>query len=383
MRPNLFKLEAIFEKYEHVKGMNVLGASDAETFKVGELRRMDGGKLDLDEIDLGYGDVKGLDELRRVVARSYVKAKISKNNVLITVGASEAIVLALHALLKPGDKALVCSPAYQSLYEMAAVTGAQVIEYEYREEKGFIPNLDKVRKELRQKPAPRVLVLNTPHNPTGQVLAEKKLKGLLGLAKSTGTTVVVDEVFSGIRIGNTRLSPSAACLDRGAIVIGSLSKVYGLAGLRIGWLVGPPDFIKKCKELRYYTSLSPPSIVQQLGKIAIVNKATILARTQRNVTENYNFALDWLQRHQDFLGWIPPQAGLVMLLRLRKVKDRANTAQFVRQLAEQFKVFLVPCEEAFGLPEGYLRLGLGSDPKKFRKGLEVIGHYLRSGRRWD
>ena len=123
--------------------------------------------------------------------------------------------------------------------------------------------------------------------------------------------------------------------------------------------------------------------MQQLGKIAIVNKATILARTQRNVAENYNFALGWLERHKAFLGWIPPQAGLVMLLRLKKVKDRAKAAQFVRQLAEKYKVFLVPCDEAFGLPEGYLRLGLGSDPKKFSKGLQVISQYLRSGRRSD
>jgi aspartate/methionine/tyrosine aminotransferase len=374
VQPNLFKLEAIFEEFEHVKGMNVLGASDAEAFSVNELLKIAGSNFDLGNVVLGYGDVKGLDGLRCAVAASYGDPNISHDNVLITVGASEAIVLALHSLIRPGDKALVCRPAYQSLYEMAAVAGANVIEYHYRG-KEFAPDLAKVRKALAEKPAPTVLVLNSPHNPTGHVLGDRTLHELLNEAKEKGTRVIVDEVFLGISIGPSKPGTSAACLDSEAIAIGSLSKVYGLPGLRVGWLVGSQDVIQKCKELRYYTSLSPPSLVQQLGKIAISARSALLARTQSNVNRNYKFALGWLDAHRRFFEWVEPQGGLVMLIKLRKP---ARTLQFVRELAERHKVFLVPGKEGFGLPEGYLRLGLGGNPKKFRQGLDVTGAYLRS-----
>lgn len=372
MHPNLFKLEATFEEYENVEGMNVLGASDAEPLTVQQLLRMAQPPLNLRTLKLNYGDVKGLDELRDAVAELYSR---KRENVLITVGASEAIFLALHTLLKRGDRALVCKPAYQSLSEMASAAGAKVIEYEYREQRQFAPDLQKLKQSLKRKPAPRVLVINSPHNPTGQMLDETTLKEVLASARRVGTQVVVDEVFRGIVIESAAVVPSAIALDRKAIVIGSLSKVYGLAGLRVGWLVGPKKFIRDCIHLRYYTSLVPPSIVQQLAVIALQNRDSILAKTQHNVTTNYEYAKRWLTANNDIVDWIPAQGGLVMLL---KIKSKA-TAKFAGQLATKCKVFLVPCSTGFAMPEGYLRLGLGGPPVEFRQGLTVFGDYLRTG----
>lgn len=377
MHPNRFHLEATFEKYENVKGMNVLGASDAEPLTVQQLLRMARPRLSLRTLRLNYGDVKGLDELRDAVAKSYNRTSVKMENVLITVGASEAIFLALHTLLRPGDTALVCKPAYQSLSEMASTAGAKVIEYEYLEQRQFAPDLVKVRQSLKRKAAPRVLVINNPHNPTGQMLDKTTLKELLASATRVGTQVVVDEVFRGVMIESAAVAPSAAALDRKAIVIGSLSKVYGLAGLRVGWLVGPRKFIRDCIDLRYYTSLVPPSIVQQLAVVALQNRNLILAKTQHNVTTNYGYAKRWLTANNDIVDWIPSQAGLVMLLKIKRKKD---TATFAGQLATRCEVFLVPCSTGFNMPEGYLRLGLGGAPAKFRQGLKLFGDYLRTGR---
>jgi aspartate/methionine/tyrosine aminotransferase len=375
MDTKLFKLEATFEKYENVEGMNVLGASDADPLTVQQLLRMAHPPLNLRTLRLNYGDVKGLDKLRDAVAKSYSGESIQTENVLITLGASEAIFLALHTLLRPGDRALVCKPAYQSLSEMASAAGARVIEYEYLEQRQFAPDLEKLQQSLKRKPAPRVLVINNPHNPTGQMFDETTLKELFAAARRVGTQVVVDEVFRGIVIESAAVAPSATALDRKAIVIGSLSKVYGLAGLRVGWLVGPSKFIKDCIHLRYYTSLVPPSIVQQLAVVALQNRDSILAKTQRNVTTNYEYAKRWLAANNDIVDWIPAQGGLVMLL---KIKSKA-TAKFAGQLATRCKVFLVPCSTGFNMPEGYLRLGLGGAPAEFRQGLTIFGDYLRTG----
>lgn len=379
MQFKTFGLERTFAKYEHLPGMNVLGASDAQSLTVQELLEMSRAPVDLNKLNLGYGDTKGLYELRQAVAESYEVESIRAENVLITVGASEAILLALHTLLKPGDSALVCKPAYQGLYEMAAAAGARVIKYDYVEKKGFAPDLDRVRRALRRKPAPKLLILNTPHNPTGHSLDEASLKELLDLAREVGTRVLVDEVFSGVLIESTERVRSAVVLDREAIIIGCLSKVYGLPGLRVGWLVGPKQFIKQCIDLRYYTVLVPPSIVQQLGKIAVENRCSIITRTQSNVTVNYKYARSWLSAHRKHLSWCAPQAGVVMLLRLKKLKRGIDTATFAGQLAEKCKVFLVPCTSGFDMAEGYLRLGLGGAPAKFREGLAVFSSYLRTG----
>ena len=355
--------------------MNVLGASDAESLTVEELIKMSRVPLDLMNLKLGYGDTKGLLELRQSIAESYRLETIGADNVLVTVGASEAIFLALHTLLKAGDTALVCKPAYQGLYEMASAAGAQVVHYDYANiENAFVPNLDLINGALKRSPAPQLLVLNTPHNPTGHAFDQASLNNLLHSAHAAGTRVLVDEVFSGVLVESIESSVSAIALDCNAIVIGCLSKVYGLAGLRVGWVVGPEQFIQECLDLRYYTVLVPPSIVQQLGKIAVENKTQIVARTQRNVIENFNYAKTWLKDHEHFVDWFRPQAGLVMLLRVKGIRD---TAEFARELAEEHKVFLVPCSTCFDMPEGFLRLGLGGAPARFREGLTVLSSYLR------
>ncbi len=374
MRPKLFKLEDIFEDYEHEEGMNVLGASDAASFTVKELVELTGEKLELSAEELGYHDVKGEEQLRDAVVKTYTKADLTSANVLITAGASEAILLTLHTLLGPGDSALVCAPAYQALPEMAEATGARVIPYIYTPEGNFAPDLELIRRELRSSPPPKVLVVNTPHNPTGHVLNQETLNELIGLAKAAGTRVVADEVFSGILIAASESVPSVAELDREAVVINCLSKVYGLAGLRIGWVVGPEEIIKECKRLRYYTTLAPPNLVQMLAGAALRSRDLILARNQRIVSQNYSYVIQWLAEHEQFFDWTVPQAGTVMLLRL---KSAVETEHFARGLAQSRRVFLVPCTTGFGLPEGYLRLGLGGDPLKFRAGLKELSAYLR------
>lgn len=377
MRPKLFKLEDIFEDYEHEEQMNVLGASDAKSFTVEELVEFTGEELDLGTQELGYHDVKGEEQLRDAVAKSYPKAGLTPANVLITAGASEAILLTLHVLLGPGDYALVCAPAYQSLPEMAEAAGARVMSYTYREGDNFEPDIDLIRRELRCCPPPKVLVLNTPHNPTGHVLSAEILNELIGLARKAGTRIVADEVFSGIVITADEKVPSVAELDGEAVIINCLSKVYGLAGLRIGWVVGPEDIIKECKRLRYYTTLAPPNLVQLLAGAALRSRDRLLDRNQQIVKENYSYATRWLAEHEEFLAWTVPQAGTVMLLRLRSAVD---TERFARDLAQSRRVFLVPCTTGFGMPEGYLRLGLGGDPAEFKDGLEELSAHLNSNK---
>ena len=374
MRPSPFKLEAFFEEFEFVPDMYVLGSSDAQTLSVEELLAMSDKPLSLAEIPLSYQDVKGDESLRAAVAEMYKPANVTTENILITTGASEAIFLSLHALLDPGDEALVCRPVFQSVSEVAQMAGATVRFYDYIEQDEFQPDLASVHKAIAEDFRPKLLFINTPHNPTGRAMDEATLTVLLREAEAAEVAVLVNEMYSGVWLPPTLPVPSAITLNTKVIVIAGLSKVFGLAGLRIGWLVGPADFIQTCKSLRYYTSLCPPAILQKLGEIAVRNREKILERTRRVVHTNYETALKWLSAHEKFFDWVRPDGGQAMLVRL---KSEMETELFARELALKAAVLLIPCTTCFDMEHGYLRLGLGGEPSRFGEGLARLSDFLR------
>jgi aspartate/methionine/tyrosine aminotransferase len=378
VKPEVFKLEALFAEYEHAPGMLVLGASDAASPTADELFDLCGTALDFRHTRLSYSDAQGDPLLRQAIASTYPAGLVSADDVIVTIGGSEAIFLAVQALLNPGDVALVCAPAYQALASIAVAIPASVESYAYAESRGqFAPDLEALMARIGQHPRPALLIVNTPHNPTGNVIPEQPLRALLAAAANAGTAVLVDEVFSGIWYGDTPPVPSAITIDRTATVIGSLSKVYGLSGLRIGWLVGARSLIERCTSLRHYTTLTPPVIVQELAALALQNKDKLLDRTRRIAEQNRTRAVAWLRERQHQFDWIEPQGGLLMLVRL---KARVNTEALVRDLADVEKVSIVPCPTTFDMREGYVRIGLGTDPTRFAEGLKRIDRYLMSDR---
>ena len=375
MEVPLFKLEAFFEEYEFAEDMIALGSSDAQTLTLAELLALADESFSLSNIPLSYQDVKGDASLRAAVAEMYQPADITAENVLITTGASEAIFLAFHALLEPRDVALVCRPVFQSVQELPFLIGAKSEFYDYVRHDDFRPDLAVVHDAMRGPSRPKLLFINTPHNPTGRAIDATDLRALLAEARTAGVSVVINEMYSGVWLPSTTPIPSALTFDSEAIVIAGLSKVFGLGGLRIGWVIGPTNFIQRCKEWRYYTTLAPPAILQKLGEIAVRNRAIILGRTQRIVQQNYEMALRWLNDRKDDFETVVPDAGQLMLIRLKRDID---TDQFARELAEKASVLLIPCTSCFDMPQGYLRLGLGIEPSRFIEGLERLSNFLKS-----
>ncbi|MGZ5434534.1 MAG: pyridoxal phosphate-dependent aminotransferase [Pyrinomonadaceae bacterium] len=369
----VFKLEAIFEEYEHEQGMLVLGASDASPLTIQQLLELCGEAFD-SRVQLAYSHVQGEPELRTAIAQNYRARGISAEEILVTIGGSEAILLAMICLVGPGKLVLCCDPAYQPLRSIPEALGASIETYPYSEDAGFRLDVDFLVERLNTEPKPDLLVLNTPHNPTGHALTESELRSITEVAKNRKIQLLVDEVFLGIAPAAHAAAPSAITLDPNAVIVGSLSKVYGLSGLRVGWLAGPTDIIRRCKQARHYTTIAPPKVTQHLAEVAVRNSAKVLGRTRDIVTHNYSVAKQWLAEHEDWLEWIEPQGGLVMLVKLRQV---TNTDEFVRRLAHEQRVFLIPCSTTFGMPEGYVRLGLGTASEILVEGLDRISEFLK------
>lgn len=365
MNPRLFRLEAFFDEYEHVAGMTVLGSSDARNRTLGEILALDV-PLSCD-LSLGYTPSSGSPDLIDAVAQFY---GVASDHVLITNGANEAAFLAIASSTSAGTRVLVCRPAYQALSEAASLADGELAYYDYAAARDFSPDVNTIVDQINKRIT--VVVLNTPHNPTGKVLSEAALQRIIEASDTAGAQLIVDEVMQGIFHDGIPRTKSAVALSPRSVVIGSVSKVFGLGGLRVGWIVGPPEVIRRCKQFRYYTTICPPAVSQHLATIAVRNAQSIVGENERLVRENYRFVQAWLGENTELFDAIPPEGGTVMLIRFRAKHDNER---FARRLAEERKIFLVPCETTFDLPGGYFRLGLGGDTTALRDGLATVAAF--------
>ncbi len=314
------------------------------------------------DLPLGYSEAPGSQELRALLAATY--RDCGPDQILVTTGAIEANFLAFNVLLGPGDQAIVPYPAYQQLYSVPRAIGCDVALWRLRPEQGFRYDLDELERLVT--PRTRLIVVNTPHNPTGAMLTPDELRRVHDLARVAGATLLGDEAYRWLEVpGEAPLAPPVRDLGAGTISVGTLSKPFGLPGLRIGWLAGPADFIAACWAMRDYVSLSPGKLNDALAVLALRHRDQIVARNRAIIERNLATAERWLAAHRDLVSWTRPRGGLLALLRYNLDIPSLDLAN---RLAEEWSVMLAP-GAAFGF-EGYLRIGIGQDPAIFAEGLE-------------
>jgi aspartate/methionine/tyrosine aminotransferase len=310
---------------------------------------------------LGYSEAPGSQELRALLAATY--RATGPENILVTTGAIEANFLAFNVLLEPGDHVVAVYPAYQQLYSVPRAIGCDVSLWRLRPENGFRYDLNELERLVT--PRTKLIVVNTPHNPTGAMLSAADLAHIYDLAASLGARVLCDEAYRWLDIpGSAPLAPPMRDLGDAAISVGTVSKPFGLPGLRIGWLAGPADFIAACWAMRDYVSLSPGKLNDALAVLALRHREQIVARNRAIVEQNLATAEQWFAAHQDVVSWTPPRGGLLALLRYNLALPARELAD---RLAGEYSVMLAP-GSAFGF-EYHLRLGIGQEPAIFAEGL--------------
>jgi aspartate/methionine/tyrosine aminotransferase len=214
-----------------------------------------------------------------------------------------------------------------------------------------------------------LIVINTPHNPTGAMLSAGELSRVYELAQSVGARVLCDEAYRWLTIpGGDSLAPPIFNLGSSGISVGTVSKPFGLPGLRIGWIAADRDTISRCWGMRDYVSLSPGKLNDALATLAIRHREKIIERNNRIISTNLVAAKAWVSRHSAILSWQPPRAGLLALLRYTM---DIPSLELANRLAEQYSVMLAP-GSAFGY-ENHLRIGIGQDPPVFAAGLAQAG----------
>lgn len=314
------------------------------------------------DLPLGYGEARGTSALRTLLAKTY--ADCTADNILVTTGAIEANFLLFNVLLEPGDHVVAPYPAYQQLYSVPRALGCDVDLWEIRPETGFRYDVAGLERLLR--PETRLIVVNSPHNPTGAILAEEDVRRVYALAESVGATVMSDEAYRWLTIpGGEELPGPMFNLGPGAVSVGTLSKPFGLPGLRLGWIAGPEDLVARCWGMRDYVSLSPGKLNDALAILALKHRERIVERNGAIISANLAAANAWIAEHAGLLSWKPPRAGLLALLHYNL--DIPSLA-LANKLAEEYSVMLAP-GSAFGY-EHHLRIGIGQEPRVFAAALE-------------
>jgi aspartate/methionine/tyrosine aminotransferase len=297
------------------------------------------------------------------------KVEISPDNILVAAP-EEAIFVAMQTMLKPGEKVIVVSPVYQSLYEIARSLGCRVTPWQIEPE-GIRWRLDLNKLESSITSDTRLLVINFPHNPTGHTLTRHELDAITGLARKHNLYVFSDEMYRLLEPDPAIRLPAVCDIYEKGISLSGLSKAFALPGLRMGWLATQESaLIGRWLAFKDYTTICNSAPSEILGMIALQNKERILQRSIEIVQENTAIAERFFAQHKDRFAWFKPQAGSIAF---PEWLGAGSVEQFCRDVLDQQGVMLVP-GSLFDFPGAHFRIGLGR--KNCGEALEKVSAFL-------
>lgn len=354
MLPAPFKLERYFAKYEF-NVRYLLCSSDCESLTIQDLLALEPGAAErFGQHWLGYTETSGGPSLRAEIAGLYRQA--APRDVLVHAGAEEAIFLFMQAALSAGDHLIVHWPCYQSHYEIANSLGCTVSAWVGREENGWAPDPAELRRLLR--PNTRAVVLNTPHNPTGCLFSEQALREVAQITAERGIWLFSDEVYRECEYDPAQRLPAAVDLGEHCVSLGAVSKAYGLAGLRIGWLAcRAAPLLAKIAALKDYTSICASAPSEFLAEVALRQRAALIARNLGLINANLALLDAFFERQSQAgrLRWVRPGAGPVGFPQLTTGEPIDD---FCDRLVRTTGVLLLP-GSVFDDTGSHFRLGFG------------------------
>ncbi len=321
---------------------------------------------------LGYTPNEGLPRLRELIA-SRAGFTAAPEQVCVTVGAQEAIFASLMVLVDDGDEILIPDPGFPAYESIVRMSGGVPVRYPLPPGDGFRPDMEKLEQLISART--RVLVINSPHNPTGAVLGKEEIRRLVTLCEERGILILSDEVYEGIVFEGRAESP--ARYTGRCIVVGSMSKTYAMTGWRLGWAVAPPMLVKPLAAFHQLSVTCTPAISQYASIFALEGGAE--AERMANVDElarRRRLMMDCLERDAGLRFVSPAGAFYVMADISGRMARFGNSMEAAIQLLAAEKVVTIP-GSAFGhLGEGHLRLSFAAPPGEIEEGVKRLGRFL-------
>lgn len=361
-----FLLDAWLDQYEHNIEFN-LAASTGPVWTVKEILAL----ADEQTRDrflnhhLVYSRPAGADSLREAIAEMQ---GVPPEAVQIVTGASEALVVLMWLAAEPGANVIIPLPGFTTFSALPESLGLETRFYRVRHENGFRIDLDEIKRLA--DPKTKLILVNSPHNPTGATISDDEMEALHAFTAKRGIQLVSDEVYHPIYHG--RPTKSAARLPH-ATVISDLSKAFSIAGVRTGWMIEhDAERRKQYWNARAYFSISNTTTGEILSEIAIRKRDVVLGKAQETAARNLRLLESFMAEHQDVLGWIPPQGGMTAFPWLLSGE---NARPFCQAAAER-GILLAP-GDCFDVPS-HFRLGFAAAAGDFSRALDRFGAFVKS-----
>jgi len=378
MRIDRFDMERTQCLYENTVRYN-LSESGVQPLRVEELLGDELGRDGLLGLALKYPESDGSELLRERIALLYPGA--TAENVVVTNGTSEANFTTLWGLLERGDRAAVMLPTYMQTWGLSRAYAGHADAYRLRlRGRGSARRwaLDVASLERAVSKKTRLIVVTNPNNPTGAVLTEEEMDAIVQAARSVKAWIVADEVYRGAEVAGGRPSPSFWGRYGKVLVTSGLSKAFGLPGLRIGWIAGPPRVLARLCGYHDYTTLTPTMLSDRLARAALEpgRREEILERTRRILRENLPRVEAWIRSHGDVFDYVPPVAGAITLIGYRLP---IGSVRLFDRLRLEESVLITPGAH-FGIGK-FIRVGFGYDVEKTLEGLARVSAFIARLRR--
>ncbi len=359
----IFQMERMQSTWEHVVECD-LSESGVQPISLRDLQELG---LDMQEFEttpLGYSQTNGTIQLRQAICEHYPGATI--DDVQVTNGTSEANYLAGLTLLGEGDEVLFQSPNYMQMFGIPPSLGATVKPFSLCVDRNWEPDWDEFERALSSKT--RIIYVSNPNNPTGSILSSAAMERLVEAAEAVDAYLVADEVYQGAELDG-QLTPSFWGMSDRVIVTSGLSKVFGIPGVRIGWIVGPPAIVAECWAQHDYITIGPSKLSDLIARVAVQreNRLRLFERAARLLGRNQECFRTWASGLGGFLQYVEPKAGAFAFV---QYNHDIPSVELAERLRKKQDVLVVP--GAYLGMEGYLRISTGVPRETLEEGLRRI-----------
>ena len=315
---------------------------------------------------LSYGDIEGLPEFRKGVCGLYKTLNIE--NIVPTHGASGANHHVFYSLISPGDRVVSIMPTYQQLYSIPESYGADVQILHLSKENNYLPDLEKLRRLVT--PKTKMICINNPNNPTGALMSEQMLREIVEIARSADAWILCDEVYRHLS-QEDGWCPSIVDLYEKGISVSSMSKVFSLAGLRLGWIATHDmSVVKSCLSHRDYNLVSCGVFDEMLAAVALKHRDKLLERSRKIVRENLQILGDWVGS-EPHVSYVKPKAGTTALV---YYDLDISSYEFCEEMYKKTGAFVTP-GDCFEVPHS-MRIGYAYGKQDLIDGLKAISEYI-------
>lgn len=367
MKIDKFKVEEWFNKYEH-NAVYDLADTCVESLSVSELLEISG-ENDLNNIfskKLNYGDIHGSPALIKGIVSLYERQNVK--NITVTHGTIGANQLVMLSLIEKGDNVVSIIPTYQQHYSIPKSIGANVKILKLKEKNNWLPDLKELEKIVGTDT--KIICMNNPNNPTGSVIPDNILQEIVKIARKSDAYILCDEVYRGLSHEGNSFSTSVSDIYEKGISTSSMSKVFSLAGLRLGWVCASDEIINEINHQREYNTISVSILDDYFSCIAVENKDKIIKRNISKILDGKKVLTNWL-KFEDKVHCVIPQGGTTAFVRYNMP---VKSVDLCKKLQEDTGVMILPGETMEY--DGYLRIGYGNNPEKLKKALEIFSQWI-------